>query len=150
MRVISFRIKHRLIMRLQPMIPDKGIELLIGSSVDRQFGPVILVGAGGILVEVMKDRALALPPLNSTLALRLMERTSLVMIVFSRRNWPGSGSLRRRAGAFGRSSSTRYARSVTSKARPSVSMSVRRITIWTDFPRWPRNWSGRRSTSSWQ
>jgi acetyltransferase len=62
---------------VQPMVRDKGIELIVGSSVDRQFGPVILFGAGGILVEVMKDRALALPPLNRTLARRLMERTQI-------------------------------------------------------------------------
>src|SRR5262249_29830957 len=52
-------------------------ELIVGSSLDRQFGPVILFGAGGILVEVFKDSALALPPLNRTLAVRLMERTQI-------------------------------------------------------------------------
>ena len=62
---------------VQPMIRVKGIELIVGSSVDRQFGPVILFGAGGVLVEVMKDSALGLPPLNSTLARRLMERTQI-------------------------------------------------------------------------
>ena len=50
-------------------------ELILGSSVDPQFGPVILFGAGGQLVEVFRDRALGLPPLNSTLARRLMEQT---------------------------------------------------------------------------
>jgi acetyltransferase len=54
-----------------------GYELIIGSSIDPQFGPVILFGAGGVLVEVMKDRALALPPLNTTLARRLMEQTHI-------------------------------------------------------------------------
>jgi acetyltransferase len=60
---------------VQAMIKDKGFELIVGSSIDRQFGPVILFGSGGVLVEVMPDRALALPPLNRTLARRLMERT---------------------------------------------------------------------------
>jgi acetyltransferase len=60
---------------VQPMIRDRGQELIVGSSVDAQFGPVILFGAGGTLVEVLKDRALGLPPLNRTLARRLMERT---------------------------------------------------------------------------
>jgi acetyltransferase len=60
---------------VQPMIASEGFELIVGSSVDRQFGPVILFGAGGVLVEVLQDRALALPPLNRTLARRLMERT---------------------------------------------------------------------------
>jgi acetyltransferase len=59
------------------MIKDKGYELIVGSSIDLQFGPVILFGAGGILVEIIKDSALALPPLNRTLARRLMERTRI-------------------------------------------------------------------------
>ena len=44
---------------------------------DPQFGPVILFGSGGQLVEVYKDSALALPPLNTTLAQRLMEQTQV-------------------------------------------------------------------------
>ena len=62
---------------VQPMIPREGIELILGSSVDPQFGPVLLFGAGGELVEVMKDRALGFPPLNATLARRLMEKTRI-------------------------------------------------------------------------
>lgn len=62
---------------VQPMVRMKGYELIVGSSVDAQFGPVILFGAGGILVEVMQDRALGLPPLNRTLARRLIERTQI-------------------------------------------------------------------------
>lgn len=62
---------------VQPMIESGGIELILGSSVDSQFGPVMLFGAGGSLVEVMRDRALALPPLNTTLARRLMEQTRI-------------------------------------------------------------------------
>jgi acetyltransferase len=62
---------------VQPMIKLDGYELIIGSSLDTQFGPVMLFGAGGQLVEVFKDRALALPPLNSTLARRMMEQTKI-------------------------------------------------------------------------
>jgi acetyltransferase len=62
---------------VQPMIQWTGYEIIIGSSIDPQFGPVLLFGMGGQLVEVFKDRALALPPLNSTLALRMMERTRI-------------------------------------------------------------------------
>lgn len=62
---------------VQPMIRHSGYELILGSSLDQQFGPVILFGAGGELVEVFKDRALGLPPLNNTLALRLMEQTKI-------------------------------------------------------------------------
>jgi acetyltransferase len=62
---------------VQPMVRADGYEVILGSSVDPQFGPVLLFGAGGQLVEVFKDRALALPPLNTTLALRLMEQTRI-------------------------------------------------------------------------
>ena len=44
---------------------------------DAQFGPVLLFGMGGQLVEVFRDRALGLPPLNTTLARRMIERTRI-------------------------------------------------------------------------
>jgi acetyltransferase len=62
---------------VQPMLKLDGYELIIGSSIDSQFGPVLLFGTGGSLVEVFKDRALALPPLNTTLARRMMEQTKI-------------------------------------------------------------------------
>ncbi len=62
---------------VQPMIKLDGYEVIIGSSIDPQFGPVLLFGTGGQLVEVFKDRALALPPLNTTLARRMMEQTKI-------------------------------------------------------------------------
>ncbi|MBV8280170.1 MAG: GNAT family N-acetyltransferase, partial [Verrucomicrobia bacterium] len=62
---------------VEPMIKTEGYELILGSSIDPQFGPVLLFGSGGQLVEVIKDYALGLPPLNATLALRLMERTRI-------------------------------------------------------------------------
>jgi acetyltransferase len=63
---------------VQPMISTQGYELIVGSSIDSQFGPVLLFGSGGQLVEVYKDSALALPPLTTTLARRMMERTRIV------------------------------------------------------------------------
>ncbi len=62
---------------VQPMVKTEGYELILGSSIDSQFGPVLLFGSGGQLVEVYKDRALALPPLNSTLAQRMIEQTKV-------------------------------------------------------------------------
>ncbi len=63
---------------VQPMVSARdGYELIVGSSVDPQFGPTLLFGLGGQLVEVFKDRALGLPPLNTTLALRMMEQTKI-------------------------------------------------------------------------
>jgi acetyltransferase len=69
--------KHFLGVTVQAMIKLDGYELILGSSLDPQFGPVLLFGTGGQLVEVFKDRALALPPLNVTLARRWMERTRI-------------------------------------------------------------------------
>ena len=62
---------------VQPMVNWTGYELILGSSIDPQFGPVLLFGMGGQLVEVFKDRALGLPPLTTTLARRMMESTKI-------------------------------------------------------------------------
>ncbi len=62
---------------IQPMINWSGYELIVGSSPDPQFGPVLLFGMGGQLVEIFRDRALALPPLNTTLALGLINETMI-------------------------------------------------------------------------
>jgi acetyltransferase len=62
---------------VQPMVHLEGYELILGSSIDPQFGPVMLFGSGGQLVEVFQDRSLALPPLNTTLARRMMEQTRI-------------------------------------------------------------------------
>ncbi|HUJ29500.1 MAG TPA: bifunctional acetate--CoA ligase family protein/GNAT family N-acetyltransferase, partial [Myxococcales bacterium] len=66
---------------VQPMIRTGGIELIVGSSVDAQFGPVVLFGAGGVMVEVFNDRSLGLPPLNTTLARRMMEQTRVFKVL---------------------------------------------------------------------
>ena len=67
--------EHFLGVTVQPMISLDGYELILGSSIDPQFGPVLLFGSGGQLVEIYRDRALALPPLTTTLARRMMEQT---------------------------------------------------------------------------
>src|SRR5271157_3401850 len=69
--------EHFLGVTVQPMIEHDGYELIIGCSPDPQFGPVLLFGAGGQQVELIMDRTLALPPLNTTLARRMMERTRI-------------------------------------------------------------------------
>ncbi len=70
-------IAHFLGVTVQKMVKLEGYELILGSSIDPQFGPVLLFGAGGQLVEVWRDRALALPPLTSTLARRMIEQTRI-------------------------------------------------------------------------
>ncbi|MCA9935816.1 MAG: bifunctional acetate--CoA ligase family protein/GNAT family N-acetyltransferase [Ardenticatenaceae bacterium] len=74
----KFGPEHFLGVTVQPMLNLKdGYELIIGSSPDPQFGPVLLFGTGGTLVEVFKDRALGLPPLTTTLARRMIEETKI-------------------------------------------------------------------------
>jgi acetyltransferase len=62
---------------VQSMFSAEGYELIVGSAIDAQFGPVLLFGTGGQLVEVFQDRALSLPPLNTTLARRFIEQTRI-------------------------------------------------------------------------
>lgn len=49
---------------VQPMIP-KGVEVMVGARHDPQFGPLVVVGLGGVLVEVLRDTALSLAPVDS-------------------------------------------------------------------------------------
>lgn len=63
-------------------------ELIIGASIDATFGPVILFGQGGTAVEVMKDSAMALPPLNTPLARALIDRTRVAKLLKGYRDVP--------------------------------------------------------------
>lgn len=65
-------------------------ELIIGSSIDPLFGPVILFGAGGTSVEVVADRAIALPPLNAPLAQALIARTRVARLLDAWRDVPAA------------------------------------------------------------
>jgi acetyltransferase len=63
-------------------------ELIVGAHVDAVFGPVILFGQGGVAVEVMADRAVALPPLNRSLARELVSRTRVARLLAGFRDRP--------------------------------------------------------------
>ncbi len=63
-------------------------ELILGSKRDRDFGPVVLFGMGGIMAEVLEDQAIALPPLNRLLARSLMEKTRVYRLLKGYRNRP--------------------------------------------------------------
>lgn len=63
-------------------------ELIVGASIDRVFGPVILFGQGGTAVEVTKDSAMALPPLNAPLARALIRRTRVSRLLQGYRDVP--------------------------------------------------------------
>lgn len=76
---------------VQPMIRMKHAqELIVGASVDPLFGPVILFGAGGTAVEVLADRALALPPLNMSLARAQIARTRVARLLHGYRDVPAA------------------------------------------------------------
>ena len=76
---------------VQPMVRLKHAhELIVGASVDRVFGPVILFGAGGTAVEVLADRALSLPPLNTPLALAQIARTRIAKLLKGYRDEPAA------------------------------------------------------------
>ena len=74
---------------LQPMVKREGYELILGCSRDPQFGPVVLFGTGGALVEVYRDTALGIPPLDRAGAKRLMERTKIGAALGGVRGRPG-------------------------------------------------------------
>ncbi|HSV69744.1 MAG TPA: bifunctional acetate--CoA ligase family protein/GNAT family N-acetyltransferase [Methylibium sp.] len=65
-------------------------ELIVGASVDPLFGPVLLFGAGGTAVEVLADRAVALPPLNRALAADLVSRTRIARLLAGYRDRPAA------------------------------------------------------------
>lgn len=74
---------------VQPMIRRAGgYELIVGMSDDATFGPVIMFGAGGAAVEVMKDTALALPPLDDVLARDLIRQTRISRLLEGYRDQP--------------------------------------------------------------
>ena len=74
---------------VQKMIRRGGAhELLAGIASDPTFGPVIVFGRGGTAAEVIGDRAIGLPPLNSALAQELMSRTRVARLLAGARGQP--------------------------------------------------------------
>ena len=70
----------------------QALELIVGASVDALFGPVLLFGQGGTSVEVVADRALALPPLNAPLARALIAHTRVARLLAGWRDVPAADS----------------------------------------------------------
>jgi acetyltransferase len=76
---------------IQPMVSRRHArELIIGMHTDPQFGPVLLFGQGGTAVEVVRDAALGLPPLNLNLAREIMERTRVYELLKGYRDQPAA------------------------------------------------------------
>jgi len=65
-------------------------ELITGTASDPVFGPIVLFGAGGTSAEVVRDRAVALPPLNLVLARDLVERTRVSRLLHGYRDVPAA------------------------------------------------------------
>lgn len=73
---------------VQKMIEGIDYELILGSKKDKDFGAVILFGMGGITAELIRDFSIGLPPLNQTLAKRLMEETKVYRLIQGWRDKP--------------------------------------------------------------
>ena len=76
---------------VEPMVTLPNLrELMIGVIRDPVFGPVISFGSGGTMVEIQKDSAVALPPLNDILARRLIDRTRVAKLLQPFRHMPAA------------------------------------------------------------
>ncbi len=75
---------------MQPFFSNPDFEILLGAKRDANFGPVIVFGMGGIFTEVLKDRALGLPPINRLLARRMMQETKAWTLLQGYRNRPAA------------------------------------------------------------
>jgi acyl-CoA synthetase (NDP forming) len=69
-----------------PMVEARGVEMLLGMVNDPQFGPVVLIGAGGVHVEALADAVYALPPFDAAEAARLVAKLRIAPLLSSRRH----------------------------------------------------------------
>jgi acyl-CoA synthetase (NDP forming) len=83
-RDLAKRIDARVL--VAPMIAAHGVELLLGMVNDPQFGPVVVIGAGGVHVEALADAVYALPPFDAAEAARLLQRLAISPLLASRRH----------------------------------------------------------------
>jgi succinyl-CoA synthetase beta subunit len=71
---------------LAPMIGARGVEMLLGMVNDAQFGPVVVLGAGGVHVEALRDVLYALPPFDTAHVRRMLARLKCAPLLTSRRH----------------------------------------------------------------
>ncbi len=83
-RDLADRIGPRVL--VAPMVAARGVEMLLGMVNDAQFGPVVLVGAGGVHVEALADAVYAVPPFDAAEAARLVRRLRIAPLLSSRRH----------------------------------------------------------------
>jgi acetyltransferase len=75
---------------IQKMVSEKGNEVILGSRLDPDFGPVLVFGMGGVMTEIIKDRAVGLPPLNRLLARRMIDSTKVYQLLKGFRGRPAA------------------------------------------------------------
>ncbi|MBN1104499.1 MAG: bifunctional acetate--CoA ligase family protein/GNAT family N-acetyltransferase [Deltaproteobacteria bacterium] len=66
---------------VQKMAQEKGYEVILGSKLDPDFGPVLVFGMGGVMTEIIQDREVGLPPLNRLLARRMIDSTKVFKLL---------------------------------------------------------------------
>ena len=72
---------------VQSMVPLPDYELIFGARKDKDFGPVLLFGMGGVMTEIFKDTTTALPPLNYSLARKAIQETTISKVLSGYRNF---------------------------------------------------------------
>jgi succinyl-CoA synthetase beta subunit len=83
-RDLAKRIDTRVL--VAPMVEARGVEMLLGMVHDAQFGPVVLIGAGGVHVEALADAVHAVPPFGPAEARRLVQKLRIAPLLASRRH----------------------------------------------------------------
>jgi acetate---CoA ligase (ADP-forming) len=83
-RDVSSRLGPRTL--VAPMIQARGVEMLLGAIHDEQFGPVVVLGLGGLHVEALADVVHAVPPFDAAEARRLVDRLKARALLTSRRH----------------------------------------------------------------
>ena len=68
------------------MVDNDGVEMILGMIRDAQFGPLVMLGFGGVHAEVLRDVAFALPPLDALTARRLLSKLRLRPLLDGRRD----------------------------------------------------------------
>lgn len=75
---------------VQPMVTaSRGVELLLGATRDAVFGPVVVIGSGGVTAEIQHDVAMQLPPLSERRALRMLQSLRIFPVLEGYRGRPG-------------------------------------------------------------
>ena len=73
---------------LCPMLQVSGVEMVLGLVRDEQFGPLVMLGFGGVNVETIRDVAYALPPFDRTVAMHLLDKLQLRPLLDGLRDRP--------------------------------------------------------------